>query len=335
MGAFHRNSLLYRVYMSLSPPANKPTPPPPRRLPPDDGHWSSALILPALAVTASTIIGSGAALTIALTAPPVSELPSPSAMTRTRSAPDLGIAARLGSTAHAPFLATLRAHGYTGYVARPGGTTVLYSDPALPEPDRSLALQPRSRSSLIISGTFTAGDYQQSVGPIIRNGLLDTEGVRKAAGRGGIAIYDDGTVAIGRAKGSDLASIHDAYYRPGRTVTSYMGGGALIVELHQPVSSFDLGFRQRFNQGGFGLDATQFRRTSRAVLGIRDGYCFVLVARSKTGEEIQRDLVRAGFESAVIFDGGSGLFVNDRAGGAPAYRGRNTTGLRITKWGVI
>lgn len=323
--------------MPATPP-QKPTPPPPRRLPPDDGHWASALVLPALAAATSSFVVSSAALTFSLTSPTATPPTTPqpiSAPSRTRSPSTLAIAARLGHTPHAPFLSQLRARGYVGYVAKPGGMSALYTDPTLPNPDPSLSSFRPSRTSLIISGTFTAGDYRQSVGPIMRNGILDTKGVRKASGRGGIALYDDGTFAIGRAKGGEFAAIQDGYFRPGRTVTSFMGGGALLIESGSAVSGADLAFRQRFDQGGFGLNATQFRRTPRVLLGVRDGYCYVLVANAKTGGEIQRDLIAAKFESVVMFDGSSGLFVRDRPGGAPAYRGRNSTGFTVTKWGVL
>ena len=67
----------------------------------------------------------------------------------------------------------------------------------------------------------------------------------------------------------------------------------------------------------------------------RAHYLYVLVAKAKTGSEIRRELVDARFESVVMFDGSSGLFVQDRPGGAPAYRGRNSTGFKVTKWGVL
>jgi hypothetical protein len=60
-----------------------------------------------------------------------------------------------------------------------------------------------------------------------------------------------------------------------------------------------------------------------------------LIAHAKSGRDIQRDMLALKFESAVKFDGGSGLFVNDRPGGSPRYRGVNSTGFLIRKWGVV
>jgi hypothetical protein len=232
-------------------------------------------------------------------------------------------------------LAKLRTRGYTAYAVRPNGVQILYSNPTAKNADLPLNSLKRSRDTLVTSGTFTAGDYIQSVGPIIREGNIDTEGVAKGSHRGSIAVYDDGTFALGRTTGGTLPAIQELFFRPGRSVHSLLGGGALLIEQGSAVSSLDLMARQRFSQGGFGIDATQMRKTNHLILGVRDGYCFVMIAHSKSGREIQRDLLSFKFESVVKFDGGSGLFVNDRPGGSPRYKGSNTTGLLIKKWGVL
>lgn len=315
------------------------------------GDWTEGLVAPAIAFGAAVLLSVPLhhALTrghshepTAAAGPPrsqrlLAERPEPPAAISlpSRQNSDLGIAAKLGHTTHAPFLAKLRARGYTAYVIRPTGLAVLYGNNRLANADRPLRAIPRSRTTIVTSGTFTAGDYRQSVGPVVREGRLDTEGVWKSLYRGGVAVYDDGTFSLGRTDGVSLVALQRRFFRPGRTVESFMGGGALLVERGTAVSSLDLGLRQQFTQGGFGLDATQLRRTHHLVLGVRDGYCFILIAHAKSGRDIQRDMLALKFESAVKFDGGSGLFVNDRPGGSPRYRGVNSTGFLIRKWGVV
>lgn len=298
-------------------------------------HWSDLLVAPSIALSTALLCAAPILNNLNIK-PPTPSTSSPSILTqRARQSPEIAIAAKLGHISHGSFLAKLRTRGYTAYAISPNGVQILYSNPTAKNADSPLSSLKRDRSTLVTSGTFTAGDYIQSVGPVLREGKLDTEGVAKGSHRGSIAVYDDGTFALGRTNGGNLSAIQERFFRPGRSVHSLLGGGALIIEQGTAVSSLDLTVRQRFNQGGFGLDANQMRRTHHLILGVRDGYCFVMIAHKKNGREIQNDLLSLKFESAVKFDGGSGLFVNDRPGGSPRYRGRNTTGLLIKKWGVL
>jgi hypothetical protein len=300
------------------------------------GSWADGLVMPSVALVGAAIL---LAAPLHHGVPPGHSAqalgPQPAIPHLARQSKELSIAAKLGHTSHGAFLAQVRARGYTAYAIRPSGLDVLYTDERLPNADPPLSTIPRSRTNLVTSGTFTAGDYIQAVGPIMREGQLDTEGGWKGLYRGGVAVYDDGTFALGRTEGSSFVAIQERFFRPGRTVSSFMGGGAILIEKGEAVSSFDLALRQHFTQGGFGIDAAQMRRTHHLVLGVRDGYCFVVIAHQKTGREIQRDLLDLGFEGAIKFDGGSGLFVNDRPGGSPQYRGGNSTGFIMRKWGVV
>jgi hypothetical protein len=63
------------------------------------------------------------------------------------------------------------------------------------------------------------------------------------------------------------------------------------------------------------------RATHHALVGIRDRQAFAIVAQDRRGAEMQKDLVAHGFDSVVKYDGGSGGYARDGAGGAPEYRG--------------
>jgi len=298
-------------------------------------HWGELLAAPGIALSAALLCVSPFLTNSHLEHTSPSSLPPNTPFHRLHQNPEIAIAAKLGHTSHSKFLRQLSTRGYTAYAIRPNGIEVLYSNPRVKKADATLSSLKRNRNTIVTSGTFTAGDYIQSVGPIVRGGNLDTVGAIKGSFRGAIAVYDDGTFALGRTNGGTLSSIQERFFRSGRSVHSLLGGGALLIEQGSAVSSLDLFARQHFNQGGFGLDASQMRRTNHLVLGVRDGYCFVIVAHAKSAFDIQNDLLSLKFESAVKFDGGSGLFVNDRPGGSPRYRGRNTTGFIFTKWGVL
>jgi hypothetical protein len=107
-----------------------------------------------------------------------------------------------------------------------------------------------------------------------------------------------------------------------------MGGGALLIEKGQKVSSSDLFTKQHFDQGGHGLSAQQMRRANHTVVGIdAQGQAHVILAMNKTGKEIQDELLRAGYTAAVKFDGGSGFIAMDQH--RVIGRGSDSVGLRV------
>lgn len=226
-----------------------------------------------------------------------------------------------------PDLSALSRLGYSVYPI--DQVDVLYAA-AKQGPDAALGQQEQGSGGYdaVLSGTFTV-DYVQSAGPIMRDGKLDTQGHEKAAGRGGMAVLQDGSIVVGRADGRKGEEVQAAFGQPDNPVKDYMGGGALLIEGGRAVSSQDLRDRQRFDQGAGGIQAQQMRQTMHILVGIRDGQAFAIVAHDKSGAAMQRDLLAHGFDAVVKYDGGSGAYARDGAGGSPEYRGRNSTGLGI------
>lgn len=144
-----------------------------------------------------------------------------------------------------------------------------------------------------------------------------------------MAVLQDGTIVVGRADGRSAEDIQRAFGAEGNPVKDFMGGGALLIEGGLAVSDQDLRTRQRFDQGGGGIQAQQMRQTAHVLVGIRDGQAFAIVAHEKSGAQIQKDLLAFGFDAVVKYDGGSGAYVRDGTGGSAEYRGKNSTGLGI------
>ena len=236
------------------------------------------------------------------------------------------------ATPLAPF-ADVTARGYWVYPV--SSLTVLDSAPGTRDPDL-----PSSQLNLgaagfdcLINGGFTfdtPGHYHaHPAGAVMRRGVLDHAGVDRAASRGGVAVLMDGTIVVGRAQGQTARAIQDRFGQPGNPVRDFMGGGALLIEDGTAVSSDDLAQRQRFLQGGRGLAASQMHRTEHAVVGIRDGQAFVLIARNKAGRTIQSELLAAGFTTVVKFDGGSGAFFRSAHEPRRRLNGHNSLGFGI------
>lgn len=228
-----------------------------------------------------------------------------------------------------PDLSALARLGYTVYPIEQ--LDVLYAA-AKKGPDKALSAQKQGAGGYdaVLSGTFTT-DYVQSAGPIMRDGRMDTQGHAKAKDRGGMAVLEDGSIVIGRAQGRTAEEVQATFGTQDNKVRDFMGGGALLVEGSKAVSDQDLYARQRFDQGAGGIRAQQMRATHHVLVGIRDGQAFAIVAQDRSGAEMQKDLVAHGFDSVVKYDGGSGGYARDGAGGAPEYRGVNTTGMGIRK----
>ena len=226
-----------------------------------------------------------------------------------------------------PDLSALARLGYTVYPI--DKVEVLYAA-AKKVPDAGLSAQKQGSGGYdaVLSGTFTT-DYVQSAGPIMRDGQMDTQGHAKAQGRGGMAVLKDGSVVIGRANGRTAEEVQGTFGTKDNPVRDFMGGGALLVEGSKAVSDADLYERQRFDQGAGGINAQQMRTTQHVLVGIRDGQAFAIVANERSGAQMQKDLVAHGFDSVVKYDGGSGAYARDGAGGSPEYRGKNSTGLGV------
>lgn len=218
-----------------------------------------------------------------------------------------------------------------GYLVYPVNSLNVLNAQAKSDADKPIQQQKVGTGGyrLVTSGTFYYPDQGKQVpaGAVMRDGQLDTPGVPKAAERGGVAVLKDGSIVVGRMTGSNAADIQKRFGQTDNPVQDFLGGGALLVENGKTVTSKDLKEKQKFDQGGGGIEAQQMRKTDHVVVGIRDGRCFVIVAKNKTGKEIQADLSAAGFGTVVKYDGGSGGYAKDASGVKAS--GLNPTGLGV------
>jgi len=193
---------------------------------------------------------------------------------------------------------------------------------------------------LVVNGTFNIDNgpgtrREYPAGTIIRNGRVDTGGLPKTLGRGAMAVLQDGRVVVlrqgGSSKPEDIQKQLQCDYGANIRVRDFMGGGALLVENGRKVSDEDLRVHQQFDQGGGGINAQQLRRTDHSVVAQhRNGQTYVLVAKDKTGRQIQDELLAAGFVNVVKFDGGSGFIARTGSGpvdGRPQHL--NVTGIAV------
>jgi hypothetical protein len=238
-----------------------------------------------------------------------------------------GNSMRPGSTAAQapiPEFADLRRQGYRLY---PIAQLNVLNSVAAQGRDASLASQRVGAGGydVVANGTFYfPGTAPSSSAAVVRDGGLDTQGIEKTSRRAGVAILSDGTIAVARMDGASLQTIKNRY---GGSLTDFMGGGALLIEDGRAVSSRDLLERQKFDQGDGGINAQQMRRTDHTLIGIRDGQAFLIGASDKTGAQMQAQLLAAGFDSVVKFDGGSGSYLRDRSGSH--FGGTNTFGFGV------
>lgn len=234
-------------------------------------------------------------------------------------------------------LSSLERAGYRVYPI--GSLKVLYANPAVRHSDSPLPSQPVGEGGfdVVANGTYTTdAAHLQSAGAIMRNGVLDTPGVEKASLRGGLAVLEDGTVVIGRAKGGTAKALQKRFGQPGNPVREFMGGAALLINGGKAVPGRELWEVEKFDQGGArktqdGLDAQQMDKTYHSLVGIKDGQAYLVVPKDKSGREIQADLIRMGFGSALKLDGRSGCFLKDSRDRKVKliYKGRNSVGLGI------
>lgn len=245
---------------------------------------------------------------------------------------------RVGSaTANAslPDLGRLDAMGYRVMPIRE--LRVLNTDPDAPSPDPAWHAAPLGQGmDVLLNGTFTYDLPQRyhmnPVGTVIRGGVLEAVGLDRAEQRGGVAILSDGSVVVGRSQGNSEAEVQALFGEGELLVRDFMGGGALLVEFGQPVSTHDLREVQGFTSGQGGINATQLQRSDHAVLGIRKGQAFALWARAKTGRDIRSELLQIGFSTVVKFAGGSAAFLRDKAGFQAQGFNSVGFGVRLRKW---
>lgn len=245
---------------------------------------------------------------------------------------------RVGSelaTAPVPDFGRLEAMGYRIFALE--SLRVMNTDPGIPSPDPAWHAVPLGRTAdVVINGTFTYDLPQRfhmnPVGSVLRNGVLEAVGLDRSEQRGGLAVLSNGTIVIGRGQGNGEADIQSAFSEGELEVRDFMGGGAMLVEYGQPVSTHDLREVQGFTSGQGGINATQLQRSDHTVFGIRHGQAFAIWARAKTGRDIRSDLLQMGFAAVVKFAGGSAAFLRDKAGFQTQGTNSVGFGLKTRRW---
>jgi hypothetical protein len=181
----------------------------------------------------------------------------------------------------------------------------------------------------VLSGTYRTvrvGGGVRTVGPVVREGRLDTSGIPEARFRGGVAVLGDGSIVVGRQDGSHLRDLKATFGQPGAPLVDFIGGGAVLLEGGAPVPDRDLLVNQHFLGTPGGIHAKVMGADVHGLMGIRKGQCFAIVAHQRTAIEIRAHLHRVGFGTVVKFDRGSGLYVND---GVNRILGQNPSGFGI------
>lgn len=200
----------------------------------------------------------------------------------------------------------------------------------------------------VTNGTFYDGQGYV-MGLTLRHGILDqliSTGT-KYYSRGIFTQLEDGTfnICYGAWNGPpmDADELAARCGVKGARPREALGGGALLLHRGQRACSensvaapcdaeVDLSQVQRFDNGGVGIDASQFRKTQHTVAALRDGHAYLAWpkdgAGGRSGRQIQNDFLAAGFSDAVKFDGGSGFFVRGN-GNLKAGTGSNSSGILV------
>lgn len=257
-----------------------------------------------------------------------------------------------------------------GYIVQPiKDMRVLNNNNDPKDPPLAKTTLESEKCHLLVNGSFTS-NYVTPAVPVVRGGKLDTEGYGKSLHdddkalthdgksnittdhRGGVAVYDDGRVVVKRQNGRTLQKINQTFGK----VYYFMGGGALLIENGQPVSSTDLFEQQGFadqretprkpgkpkelprvvydKQGRpmIGLNAGQFSVAQHTLIGMKDGMAFVIISPKRNGAQLQADLLKAQFQDVVKLDGGYGFYFTDgvtEIKGRGDGKGGNSLGLCI------
>ena len=233
------------------------------------------------------------------------------------------------SESKAPVPEGIRALAAKGYIVTPTADMEVLNTVGGPKQKGDAAVSSQGpKYDVVANGTFYAG--RDPVGPIVRDGLRDTGGYGMCADRGGVARLKDGSIVVGRTRGGNADQVAAAFGGTKENpVDEAMGGGALLIEGGRSVSDKDLRERQNFKQGVGGIQAAQMRQTTHSLMGIANGQAYHIWAKAKSGAQIQKELLAAGFTSLVMLDGGGAGFFDNGSTRSTA-RDPALTGLGIT-----
>ena len=189
----------------------------------------------------------------------------------------------------------------------------------------------------VVNGTFFYD--KKPLGTIIIDEKLEHQAtIAKVSKRGALAVLKDGSHAIGLTSSNDKDGVTVNFKNPAspdNRVISLMAGGALIINNGYAPSGSAIVDKQKFNQPRADLakqgikvtsawQSEQLKATRHTVFALRKGQLYVIVtttpekqANQKQSDEtgglqIQKNLVTLGFDSAVVFDGGSRCYLNSK-----------------------
>ncbi|GAB1355719.1 MAG TPA: phosphodiester glycosidase family protein [Candidatus Rifleibacterium sp.] len=190
---------------------------------------------------------------------------------------------------------------------------------------------------IVVNGTFFYD--KKPLGTIIIDGKLEHQAtLPKVSKRGALAVLKDGNHAIGLTSNNDKDGVTVNFNNPGKSynrVISLMAGGALIINNGKGLLGGDILKEQKFDQLRADLakqgkkitsawQSEQLKETLHTVFALRRGQLYVIVTTKPvnqtnqkqgneiSGAQIQKNLVKLGFDSAVIFDGGSRCYLNSK-----------------------
>lgn len=147
---------------------------------------------------------------------------------------------------------------------------------------------------IVTNGTFYGSPKNSPYGILIKDGkyLLEKKieekllEIEKIKNRGGIAILNDESIKYDIAN-FNYEDVKKKFKKNDLKIKDFMGGGALLIQKGNKVTSKELGNIQQFFKGeatnnGFG--AEQMRDTYHLLIGECNGYNFVIVPRREKYE---------------------------------------------------
>jgi len=220
-----------------------------------------------------------------------------------------------------------------GYILKPIDTLrVLNANPRAKHPDYPLANQDIGRRyfDVVMSGPDTEVEFgtwpAPPMGPVLRNGHLDTEGTGRGHFRGVVAILEDGTVLVDRADGASEKDLKQRFSSKGNPLVGLCGGGALLVHNGRKVGDIDLMRNQLYGGVPGGIRARSMLKGVHLYIGIRKGKAYAGITFGRSALNMQEDFIAFGFGAMVKFANGGDVYFND---GETLITGQSAVGLGI------
>lgn len=190
---------------------------------------------------------------------------------------------------------------------------------------------------VVVNGTFFSG---KPLGTIIVGGkLVKATTEPKSKNRGALAQLKDGSFAMALTDDNSEAGVRQPFENrnnPEKNVVNLMAGGALIIKDGKAITGEEIVRFQKFDQPSAALkkrekkkgknkaeikattawDSEQLADPVHNSFAIHKGDLYLIVTKGKTskdgktGKQIQADLMELGFDSAIIFDGGSRCYLD-------------------------